>query len=89
MTRVLTRRSLMGAVAAVPVPGLAAGAAASGPANTKADVKFQNTPKGADKCVDCVSFIPGATSGAPGTCKAVQGVIPQNGWCALFARRRA
>ena len=48
---------------------------------SKADVKYQFTPKDAAKCGDCVSFIPSASSsGAPGTCKAVEGVIPQNGW---------
>jgi len=26
---------------------------------------------------------------APGTCEAVQGAIPQNGWCVLFVRRKA
>lgn len=87
-----TRRRLVRGLAfgAAAVPMLAlAGAAAAEPANVKGDVKFQNTPKGSDRCADCVSFIAGATSGAPGTCKAVQGPIPQNGWCVLFARRRA
>ena len=88
MDRVLTRRGLIGAAAAVPVLAAATAGSAAGPANAKADVKFQFTPKGADRCGDCVSFIPGATSGAPGTCKAVQGTIPQNGWCVLFARRK-
>jgi hypothetical protein len=85
------RRLVRGlATAAGLIPALVlAGRAAAEPANGKPDVKFQNTPKGADRCADCVSFIPGATSGAPGTCKAVQGVIPQNGWCVLYVRRKA
>ena len=82
---VLTRRGLIVA-ATVPALCFGASAAAAGPSNAKGDVKFQFTPKGAEKCADCVSFIPGATSGAPGTCKAVQGPIPQNGWCVLYAR---
>jgi hypothetical protein len=81
-------RGLAAAAGLVPVLVLA-GRAAAEPANGKADVKFQNTPRDTARCADCVSFIPGATSGAPGTCKAVQGVIPQNGWCVLFARRKA
>lgn len=81
-------RGLAAASVAAPLLALA-GRAAAEPANAKADVKFQNTPKDAARCTDCVSFIPGATSGAPGTCKAVQGVIPQNGWCVLFVRRKA
>lgn len=85
------RRRLVRRIALVTVlaPVALAGQALAEPANGKADVKFQNTPKGADRCADCVSFIAGQTSGAPGTCKAVQGVIPQNGWCVLFQRRRA
>ena len=82
------RRALVRGLAAAPLLALA-GQAAAEPASAKADVKFQNTPKGSDRCADCVSFISGATSGAPGTCKAVQGVIPQNGWCVLYVRRRA
>jgi hypothetical protein len=87
-----TRRRMVRGLAfgATAAPLLAlAGAATAEPASVKTQVKFQNTPKGPDRCADCVSFIAGATSGAPGTCKAVQGAIPQNGWCLLFARRRA
>lgn len=85
------RRLVQGfTVAAGLVPALVlATRAVAEPANGKGDVKFQNTPKGSDRCADCVSFIPGATSGAPGTCKAVQGPIPQNGWCVLYVRRKA
>jgi hypothetical protein len=86
------RRRLVHGLAAAAglIPALVlAGQAAAEPANGKADVKFQNIPKGVDRCADCVSFIPGATSGAPGACKAVQGAIPQNGWCVLYVRRKA
>ncbi len=86
----LNRRIVLRGVALAGAASVAAlaGPAAAAPANTKADVKYQNTPKGADTCSACASFIPGDTSGAPGTCKVVQGVIPQNGWCVLFSRRR-
>lgn len=87
-TRRRLARDFVLVTAAVPILTLADAAGAQ-PANAKGDVRFQNTPKGADRCADCVSFIVGATSGGPGTCKAVQGPIPQNGWCVLFARRRA
>lgn len=90
MQRHYSRRVVLAAAAAVPmVAAVADVALAAGPANAKADVKYQFTPKGADRCADCVSFIPGETSGGPGTCKVVQGAIPQNGWCVLFARPKS
>lgn len=91
MPQTLDRRRLVRRIALITAlaPVALAGPTLAEPANGKADVKFQNTPKGADRCADCVSFVAGQSSGAPGTCKAVQGVIPQNGWCVLFQRRRA
>lgn len=88
MKGVITRRAILWTAAVAPAVAVVGGAAAAEPPNTKPEVKFQFTPKGSDKCGDCVSFIPGETSGGPGTCKAVQGTIPQNGWCVLFARRK-
>jgi hypothetical protein len=83
--RVLLRCAAFAGMAAASA---VAGGASAQPANTKADVKYQFTPKGSETCNACVSFIPGEGSGAPGTCKVVQGVIPQNGWCVLFSKRR-
>jgi hypothetical protein len=77
------------AVSSAVVPALAlAGSALAAGSTPKADVKYQFTPNGTARCADCVSFIPGDSSGGPGTCKAVAGPIPQNGWCILFAKRR-
>lgn len=81
-----TRRFLLGAA-----PLLLAGAAAAAPAAAKiakTDVKYQFTPHGAQRCGGCVSFIPGAGAAAPGTCKVVDGPIPPDGWCVLFAPRK-
>ena len=83
-----SRRSVLWAAGVLPGALAAGAAAAAEPANAKADVKYQFTPKGADRCGECVSFVPGDTGGGPGTCKLVQGPIPQNGWCVLFARRK-
>jgi hypothetical protein len=83
-----TRRTVLRAAGVLPAALAARPAAAAGPANAKADVKYQFTPKGADHCGACVSFLAGESTGGPGTCRLVQGPIPQNGWCVLFARRR-
>jgi len=50
-------------------------------------VKYQFTPNGAARCGLCVSFIPAKQGPAdgPGTCKLVDGPIPQTGWCPLFS----
>ncbi len=87
-----TRRRLLRNVGVASAALTAASVAGPVQAETlkvsKAEVKYQFTPRDADHCGECFFFIPGAGSGAPGTCKAVEGVIPQNGWCVLFAHRK-
>ena len=81
------RRWLLGAgltLAAAPL-ALATGAKAAGK-TPKSDVHYQFTPNGDQHCAACVSFIPDGSPG-PGTCKIVDGPIPQNGWCVLFSKR--
>jgi hypothetical protein len=53
----------------------------------KGDVGYQYAPKGAQHCGVCASFIPGDSPMGAGTCKLVDGVIPQDGWCSLFTKR--
>lgn len=53
----------------------------------KAEVQYQLKPQGKYSCGGCTSFIPGADPTGPGTCKIVEGAIPQDGWCILFAAR--
>ena len=82
------RLLLLGTAAfAVASAALAGGSrAAAGAKTQKADVKYQYTPKDAAHCGLCASFVPGGgEGGAPGTCKIVDGPIPQNGWCVLFS----
>jgi hypothetical protein len=50
-------------------------------------VKYQFTPNGEQHCSLCASFIAGDSPGGPGTCKIVEGPIPQNGWCQLYSKR--
>jgi|HubBroStandDraft_1064217.scaffolds.fasta_scaffold16442_5 hypothetical protein len=84
------RRGLFKAAAVTVILGAGLAATQVRAATTpKADVKYQNTPNGDAHCSVCASFIPDpAGGGGPGTCKIVQGPIPQNGWCVLFAARR-
>jgi len=57
-------------------------------ANTaKAAVGYQYKPNGDQHCGACASFIPGADAAGPGTCRIVEGAIPQNGWCQLYSKR--
>ena len=76
------------AVAAAPVVlALKPGAAKAAGKTAKADVGYQFMPKGDQHCGLCTSFIPGDSPTGAGTCKIVDGVIPQNGWCPLFSKR--
>lgn len=66
------------------LPLLARAAVAKTP---KAEVKYQFSPKGADHCALCVSFLPGPEGQGAGSCKVVDGPIQPGGWCELFSRR--
>ncbi len=48
---------------------------------SQADAKYQNQPKGQQRCDGCVQFQP------PNACKIVQGEISPSGWCQLFAAK--
>lgn len=85
-----SRRRLirLGATSALLGVALAGGARAAAK-TSKADVKYQYTPKEAAHCSVCASFIASPDGGGgPGTCKIVDGPIPQNGWCVLFSPAR-
>jgi len=69
---------------------LALGAAAAGVAVTpaaaqqkvsQADAKYQDHPKGQQRCDTCANFQP------PKVCKLVQSNISRNGWCQLWAAK--
>jgi hypothetical protein len=47
----------------------------------KADVKYQEQPKGAQKCSNCMQF-----NSAKKTCNRVEGPVSPEGWCSLWAR---
>jgi hypothetical protein len=46
-------------------------------------VKYQDTPKGEQRCDNCVQFE------APSTCKTVDGTVAAQGWCIVYAKKPA
>lgn len=46
-------------------------------------VKYQDTPKGEQRCETCVQFE------APSTCKVVDGTVAAQGWCTVYAKKQA
>ena len=78
--RGLIRVGLGGAAA------LIAPRARASPTVAKADVSYQFTPHGDQRCGLCASFLPGVDAAGPGACKVVAGPIPPNGWCVLFSK---
>jgi hypothetical protein len=55
--------------------------------SSKAAVKYQDRPKGAQKCSGCRFFIKGKNAKANGTCQVVSGSISPNGWCTAWAKK--
>ncbi len=52
--------------------------------STQKVVKYQASPKGDRKCVDCTFF-----TAKDKTCKVVEGAIDPNGWCLRWAKKPA
>jgi hypothetical protein len=46
-------------------------------------VKYQDTPKGEQRCENCVQFE------APSSCKTVDGTVAAQGWCTVYAKKQA
>lgn len=85
-----TRRTILIGAALSGLPLLAAGTAANAAGTVpQATAKYQNHPQGANQCSKCNYFLAGATPTGPAKCKLVAGVIMPNGWCTLFAAKRA
>jgi High potential iron-sulfur protein len=45
-------------------------------------VKYQDTPKGEQRCENCVQFE------APSTCKTVDGTVSAQGWCMVYVKKQ-
>ena len=60
---------------------LVANGAAAQQKVSKAEAKYQDSPKGQQRCEICVNFEP------PSACRFVEGTISSKGWCQFFAAR--
>jgi len=71
-----TGGSIVGAAAFVgsSTPALAAKA-------PQTAVKYQDTPKGEQRCENCTLFE------APSSCKNVDGTVSPQGWCIVYAKK--
>ncbi|HEY1637565.1 MAG TPA: hypothetical protein VGF62_03495 [Rhizomicrobium sp.] len=49
----------------------------------KQDVRYQDQPKGNQRCEGCKNFV------GPSACRVVQGSVNPNGWCLLFQGKTA
>ena len=45
-------------------------------------VKYQDTPKGEQRCENCALFEP------PSSCKTVDGTVSPQGWCTVYAKKQ-
>jgi hypothetical protein len=70
--------SVSGAAAVIGTPTLAQAAKLS-----QSSVGYQDTPKGDQRCETCIQFE------APSTCKAVDGTVAAQGWCAVYSKKPA
>jgi hypothetical protein len=72
--------------ASVTVAAAVIGASTTAQAAAKASqktVKYQDTPKGEQRCENCMQFE------APSTCKTVDGTVAAEGWCMVYAKKPA
>jgi hypothetical protein len=76
-----SRRDLLKSVAFVTA-GVAcaatAGAAFAKGKRSKADVAYQDTPHGIERCEICAPFLP------PDQCRTVVGPVSRQGWCRIY-----
>jgi hypothetical protein len=81
----LTRRSILKGAVLLAGGTLAAGVIQVRPAfaqkAAKAEMKYQDSPKDGQKCVDCVYFK------QPNTCGVVEGTISPEGWCVMYNKK--
>lgn len=81
----LSRRWLL-RNAAIAAGGVTLGTTVIDHAEAKASQKavaYQDTPKGDQRCDNCVQFVP------PDACKVVEGKISPTGWCKVYVKKPA
>ena len=54
---------------------------------SKAQFKYQNSPKNGQQCSQCRFFKPGSSATADGTCSVVDGSISPKGWCTAYSKK--
>ena len=74
------RRALLGVGLAAAGGAICAQAAAQAKLS-KEQAKYQDKPKGEQRCDGCVHFL------APDGCKLVEGKVSPSGWCILYAAK--
>ena len=82
----LSRRGLLRAVVAGSGMVIAAAIIAPTEASAKVaqrSVAYRGAPNGTARCCNCVLWQP------PAACKVVEGVISPNGWCSIYAPKKA
>jgi hypothetical protein len=81
------RRFILLGSAAVAGTLLAQPAAAQTNAGLRSALKYQDQPKGEQRCNNCMHWVPGTNATAKGGCKVIPGdkeISPQ-GWCTAWA----
>lgn len=87
MSTNLTRRKLWktagAALTLIPIVAFTRPAWANINTATRADLKYQGTPKDNMKCDTCLEFVPGKTGDDLGSCKVIAGddEISPDGYC--------
>jgi hypothetical protein len=85
MTKILkaaiSRRTCLAGTAALGAGAMFAltGRATAQTKMTQAAAKYQDSPKGSDKCEGCALFQ------TPDACQGVEGKISPNGWCSIYS----
>ena len=78
----MSRRAVLGAVAAVGVAAATAERAfAAKPKRSQADVNYQDHPHGDERCDTCAPYV------APDSCKTVEGKVSAKGWCKFYVEK--
>lgn len=90
MKNTFARSSVLKALVTLPAAALAALSApgvADAAKGSKAQFKYQDTPKKGEKCATCRFYIASKKPKAKGACTLVAGPISPNGWCIAYAKK--
>ena len=72
------RRLLRGVACAAAGVAVATNRAFAKGKRSKADVEYQDTPHGVERCEICAPFLP------PDQCRTVVGPVSRQGWCKIY-----